>query len=254
MFRLAASKQPNRQERFSLRLDTLTLDCQVNYSARRQRSIAVRVLDPSRLRVNAPGHYTRAQVRAFLNSRQRWLSRQIASLQARPWSGHCRDNSLHPFLGQAVQLHWRTGNHKRVRISGAPPTLVVHVPATLPVAETEAKVTACLQRWYRQQAEALFAQRLQHWVDRIDWLQQPPVLKLRRMRSRWGSCSSRGHITLNTHLIQTPPECLDYVIVHELCHLREMNHGRAFHALQAAILPDWKTRKNTLTAFPLPDH
>ena len=74
------------------------------------------------------------------------------------------------------------------------------------------------------------------------------------MRSRWGSCSSRGHITLNTHLIQTPPECLDYVIVHELCHLREMNHGRAFHALQSAILPDWKARKNTLTAFPLPDH
>lgn len=114
------------------------------------------------------------------------------------------------------------------------------------------RAAAALKRWYRQQAEQRFHQRLTHWMRHIDWLDKTPELKLRTMTSRWGSCSAKGRITLNTQLIKTPPECLDYVIVHELCHLREMNHGPAFYRLQAAILPDWQQRKQQLTKFPLP--
>lgn len=66
------------------------------------------------------------------------------------------------------------------------------------------------------------------------------------MRRRWGSCSAAGHITLNTRLVQTSPRCVDYVLLHELAHLRELNHGPRFYAVLTALLPDWKDARSLL--------
>ena len=72
-------------------------------------------------------------------------------------------------------------------------------------------------------------------------------LAYRNMKSRWGSCQpSTGRICINTRLALYPPECLEYVVVHELCHLRERGHGPAFHALMDQYLPDWKERRAKL--------
>ena len=73
-----------------------------------------------------------------------------------------------------------------------------------------------------------------------------PQLRVRKMRSRWGSCSRSAVITLNLELIRMPLPCIDYVITHELCHLVEFNHGPRFYALQARFIPDWKERKRLL--------
>ena len=245
-----------RQEEFSYQVGESTVQCQVRYSPRRRRSIAVRVINRQSLRVNAPAHYTKPAVLTFLSSRQPWLRKQLDRLAANasPWSNHYGHNSLHPFQGQPVRLHWQETHCKRLSIQGQPPRLDVKVPASMPSEYRENRVQQAVQRWYRQHALKVFDQRLRHWVTRIDWLTEMPVWRLRRMRSRWGSCTARGHITLNTHLIQVPPACLDYVIVHELCHVREMNHGSRFYALQAAILPDWKERKRLLRDFPLPEN
>lgn len=244
-----------RQENFPHTVGEHRVLCEVNYSPRRRRSIAVRVLAPDRLRVNAPGHYSQQAVLDFLNSRQQWLQRQLRQLAARPcpWSTGYRHGSVHPFLGQPLALHWQTCSGRRVRITGQAPELLAQVPQHEPEADTETLVARAMQRWYRRQAESLFQQQVHDWVSRIDWLSDAPPVKVRRMKSRWGSCSSKGHITFNLHLVKTPLECIEYVVVHELCHLREMNHGRAFHALQAALLPDWKARKNRLQSFLLPE-
>jgi len=66
------------------------------------------------------------------------------------------------------------------------------------------------------------------------------------MKSRWGSCSTHGAITLNLNLVQASAPLIDYVIVHELCHLREFNHSPRFWALVASVIPDWKTRRKAL--------
>lgn len=77
-----------------------------------------------------------------------------------------------------------------------------------------------------------------------------PQLKLREMKSRWGSCAwQKGHITLNTRLFYAPRECLDYVVLHELCHFVHPDHGPGFHALMAALMPDYKARKRRLEAW-----
>lgn len=73
-----------------------------------------------------------------------------------------------------------------------------------------------------------------------------PSLKIRTMKTRWGSLSSKGNLTLNTTLIRAPRECIDYVLTHELCHLAHRNHGPAFYRLLEQAMPDWKKRKDKL--------
>jgi len=74
----------------------------------------------------------------------------------------------------------------------------------------------------------------------------PPPLTVKDMRSRWGSCSAKGRVSLHWGLVLLDPALLDYVVVHELCHLRELNHGPAFWRRVAAVLPDWRERRKRL--------
>jgi predicted metal-dependent hydrolase len=101
--------------------------------------------------------------------------------------------------------------------------------------------------WFRQRAEIVFrelfdamaakAERHGISVDSFD---------IRRMKNRWGSCTTEGRILLNSDLIIAPKMCIEYVIVHELCHLREHNHSPAFYRLLLALMPDWERRRERL--------
>jgi len=94
--------------------------------------------------------------------------------------------------------------------------------------------------WYRQQATQHFSTRIEAISESAAWIDsRTPMMRLRKMKRTWGSCSTSGVITLNPRLIKAPQACVDYVIAHELCHLKEMNHGRAFYALQDALYPQW---------------
>jgi predicted metal-dependent hydrolase len=112
---------------------------------------------------------------------------------------------------------------------------------------THDRVKTKLENWYRQQARQLFAERLAVYGQTAHWIgEEPPPMRLRRMKRTWGSCSSKGVITLNPHLVKSPPECIDYVIAHEVCHLREHNHGKDFYALQEQLFPGWRAAKTHL--------
>ena len=85
------------------------------------------------------------------------------------------------------------------------------------------------------------------WAQRLDV--QPGRVQFREMYRKWGSCSSKGNITLNTALCDAPPDLAEYVVLHELVHLRVFNHGKAFKALMSAHMPDWRERERRLDAL-----
>lgn len=107
-----------------------------------------------------------------------------------------------------------------------------------------------LEQWYRENARQVFHERLELCYPRVERLGVPfPALAIRSMRTRWGSCSNADLITLNPKLIQTPINCIDYVLLHELCHLKEHNHGKSYYQLLDQVLPNWREHRQKLNMF-----
>ncbi|MEL6611219.1 MAG: SprT family zinc-dependent metalloprotease, partial [Bacteroidota bacterium] len=106
---------------------------------------------------------------------------------------------------------------------------------------------ALLARWFRTKAEVRLRERFVLGCERMaKYGVEPPPLQVRRMERRWGSCTASGRVLLNPRLIHTPTACIDYVVLHELCHFRHPHHGPAFYALLERVMPDWKGRKERL--------
>lgn len=106
-----------------------------------------------------------------------------------------------------------------------------------------------LDGWYRQQARQVFAERLAALSGGVDWLSAPPPFRLRNMRNQWGSCSPSGELLLNPQLVKAPVSCIDYILWHELCHIKHHNHSPEYYRLLSSALPNWKQCKLELDAL-----
>ncbi|MFY1848592.1 M48 family metallopeptidase [Achromobacter dolens] len=215
----------------------------------RRRSIGFVITDDG-LRVTAPNWVTLAQIDDAVREKSRWI---VAKL--REW--HTRKQQLAmahtrwqaggelPYLGKRIVLGVG-GDSRQTRLSGdadAPAdgdTLWLALPADA----DQGRIRDAAQAWLQQRAGAWFGARLAHFL-------QISGLKIRRWRlssaaTRWGSCTSDGNIMLNWRLIHFAPAIIDYVIAHELAHLREMNHSQDFWREVGQILPDFEEAKNVL--------
>ncbi len=104
-----------------------------------------------------------------------------------------------------------------------------------------------LDQWYTEKAEKQFHHAFERCWPKFEKQGTPrPDIQIRKMKSRWGSLSAKGRLTLNTDLVRAPKECIDYVVTHELCHLKHHNHSPAFYELLEKSMPDWKKRKHKL--------
>ncbi|QHS61065.1 M48 family metallopeptidase [Chitinophaga agri] len=104
-----------------------------------------------------------------------------------------------------------------------------------------------LNKWYKERAKEVFNELLQESLPKFKQYRiAMPILTMRFMSKRWGSCTPKGKIILNTELIKAPKGSIEYVIIHELCHLVHHNHTRAFQNLQNKMMPDWEKWKDRL--------
>ncbi|QIL90939.1 DUF45 domain-containing protein [Microbulbifer sp. SH-1] len=108
------------------------------------------------------------------------------------------------------------------------------------------KVKELLTDWYKARAKETFAKRLDAMLDQALWVIERPPLRILTMQTQWGSCSPNGRITLNPLLVKAPRECIDYVILHELCHIAEHNHSERFYRLMSQVMPKWEKTKERL--------
>ncbi|RFA26145.1 hypothetical protein CAI21_17580 [Alkalilimnicola ehrlichii] len=223
-----------------------TPDGELNFVIRysRRRSLGLYVYADGRVEVRVPFACDEHVAMDFLQRRLSWVMAKRAEFaeRPRPPQPEYRSGAQHLYLGERLTLKLQYAARPQVWLTDDRLTI-----AARDIAEPE-KVEQRLWAWYRRTAEALFPERLALGVARMHayGIVQPP-LKIRRMRSRWGSCSRRGSITLNLDLIRYPLACLDYVIAHELCHLLEFNHSPRFYRLLDATMPDWRTYKMHLT-------
>jgi len=201
-----------------------------------------------RVRVAAPLAVSDAAVRVAIIGKLRWIKHQRASFadQAREGEREMVAGESHYFLGRRYRLEVVDGQRAgRVRLRNHR-TLELQTKVGADVEDR----TKLLHRWYREQMKALVPPLLEKWqavlrVRVAGW-------GIKRMKTKWGSCNAEARrIWLNLELAKKPPECLEYLIVHELVHLIERNHDDRFTALMDRHLPRWRQYRKELNAAPL---
>ena len=216
---------------------------------RRRRSIGF-VVGPLGLTVNAPSWLGRSEIDAALHAKSRWI---LAKLDEQ------RERSRRV---DAARIEWRDGG--TVPLLGRPTRIALggtafalasvdsegRLVVPLPLGAAPAQVEAAVCRWLQTEARRVFAERCTHHAPRLGV--RPKALRLSSARTRWGSASADGTIRLNWRLIHLPLASIDYVVVHELAHLREMNHGPRFWALVGAALPGFEALRRELRGVPIP--
>lgn len=201
-----------------------------------------------RVRVAAPFAVSDEAVRLAVVTRMGWIKRQRAKFDAQPRQSERSyiSGESHYFLGQRYRLnlidHARVG---RVHIRNSR-SLELHVHAGSDQAVRERVFLG----WYRQELRTRAAPLVEKWA--AEMAIPMPTWGIKRMKTKWGTCNiDARRVWLNLELIKKPPQCLEYIVVHELTHFFERNHSERFVELMDAAMPNWRTIRDELNVQPL---
>ena len=207
-----------------------------------RRTLALTLTHEGALIARAPLRMPLAQIEAFIAEKQGWVEKTRARLASLPSSQQAltlADGATLPYLGGTLTL------------ARAPVSRVAAQDGRLLLPFAAADL-APVCRWVEAQARQMLAVRVKALASALSL--HPKTLRLSSAKGRWGSMSTRGTLSLNRSLLFCPPDIVDYVIVHELCHIAHPNHSPAFWALVERHMPDYRTRRawlkthNTLIA------
>ena len=221
------------------------VNCEIKRS--RRRTVALYVFPDARVEVRIPLLYNVNDIEPFLVKHSRWLFNRLDAKG---------DNAVVPKRFVDGELHYFLGKQYPIKVNVATKNSVVfdnniiHIYCR-DVSHTSishtSQISAILDCWYLEQAKRVFQEISIPLIRQMaKYNVAPKSFSIRKMKTRWGSCSRKGSISLNLHLIKLPEPCIKEVILHELCHLVHFNHSKEFYALMTAEMPDWKLWKKEL--------
>lgn len=210
----------------------------------RRRSIGLRI-DDRGLTVSVPLRASEKWLHSVLQDKAHWVVEKLGNWQMRkPVEMRWAEGEAVPYLGELLTLHvvqslFAAPAAKRRR------ELWVFIAPGAGAAQIEQAVAL----WYRHEAERLFAERVAHYATLLDVA--PRAVRLSSAKTQWGCCTARGTVRLNQQLVKLSPRLVDYVVAHELAHLREMNHSAAFWSLVKSVCPDYARLRRELKGVAL---
>ena len=212
-------------------------------------TLGIHVYPSGDVEVRAPLDTAAKEVRACVHRRARWIVRHQQRfneiVRAQPVKEYA-SGETHRYLGRQYRLRVQgvgEAESEGVRLVGR----YFEVRTAQPV--TPERTRELLDLWYRAKARFRLRERFATGCATMErYGVAAPPLQIRAMERRWGSCTPSGKVLLNPRLVLAPTACIDYVVVHELCHLRHPHHGRAFYGLLSRVMPDWRDRKARLEA------
>jgi predicted metal-dependent hydrolase len=213
---------------------TSSIAYELTFSER--KTLAIHVYPDCSVVVDAPVGSAVSEIEKRVLKRASWILRQQRQFQdcanPQPLPRRYVSGESYLYLGRQYRLKVVESKVERVQLSRG--------YLTVSVGNTAEKlhIAQLLENWYRNRARRVFEE-------------QYPVLDIRAMKTRWGSCTITGRILLNPKLIQVPKNLIDYVILHELCHLKECNHNATFYGLLNRVLPNWRELKHTLNTIQI---
>ena len=225
----------------NLNFGTERIRYEVRFLASRQ-TLAIEVHPDSRVLVRAPVGCPEALIAERVQKRAGWISRQLAEFESyrpRTPARQYVNGESHLYLGRQYRLKLAEADSAGVKLMRG------QLLVSLPGEANPERVKAVLHRWYLDQARAVFAEVVEARLFQFKGVSHPRLI-VRAMRSRWGSLSTAGAMTLNVNLVRAPRPCIEYVVVHELCHTRHRSHDARFFRLLKQLMPDWERRKSRL--------
>lgn len=210
-----------------------------------RKTLAIHVYPNRSVVVDAPENTSLDVVKSKVVKRAKWIRKQQHYFDRYPPALPARkyiSGEAFRYLGRQYTLRIEKSIINEVKLFRGQ----LHVRATFTNSQ---HVKELVDRWYRDRAKSIFKERFLDClllVNKQIGIDHNGVFHLRAMKTRWGSCSKKHVITLNPELIAATKDCIDYVIVHELCHIAEHNHSKKFYKLLEKAMPDWKSRKDKL--------
>jgi predicted metal-dependent hydrolase len=215
---------------------------------RDRKTMAIEVHPDSSVLVIVPFDVTPEQIQSKVEKRASWIAKQQRFFNNKP------DRAIQPewvsgeniyYLGRQYRLRVATGKAD-VKLYGK------YLWVTVPDKRNKVQIKTLVDTWYLQHARVKFEERIQLFEP----IMQREKLKMnsliiRKLEKRWGSCTPKGNVVINSDLIKAPIHCVDYVIIHELCHLKHHHHGPEFWNLLNKYCPDWIKLKDRLENFSI---
>ena len=209
-----------------------------------RKTLAIEVHPDSSVHIIAPEQSSITDIEKKVAKRANWITKQqnyFEQFLPRTPEREYVSGETHYYLGKSYLLKISIGDINEVKLKAG------QLQVTCKECYTPEKVKKLLAHWYYKHAEKKF-QKLgkEAFAKFKEYDFEEPQLEIRRMAKRWGSCNTVDKITINPELIKAPAKCIEYVLVHEMCHLVVTNHNKTFYHTLSAIMPNWKKWKNLL--------
>ena len=217
------------------------------YVKRRDRkTLAIEVHPNLEVVIISPRGESLETIKKKVAKRAAWIIRQQIFFQSflpRTPERNYVSGETHYYLGRRYLLKVTEGTKNEVKLMSG--NIIVYLKRRRKREENHVRLL--LEKWYKNHRKLKFQERFENaWRAFQSYPLETPAIESRKMKNRWGSCTPKGKIILNSELIKTPVKCIDYVIHHELCHLVHPNHSQEFYKLQTKVNADWKHWKQKL--------
>lgn len=219
----------------------------VNVDDKRTTRVAIHVEPDGKVIVDVPPGFSPVGIQKAVQKRARWIVSHVEEAQDRFAQVRSREyvsGEQVLYLGRRYVLKVlpTTEKPRAVRLKGN--RLEVETRTN-----TAQDVRSKVRAWYRVKARDYFAKRIADASQRLPWIDVMPPFRLLEMNKQWGSCSAEGQVVLNPHLIKAPRDCIEYVVLHELAHLKHHDHGPEFWKLLDVYRPHWRRSKGMLDSM-----
>ena len=233
-------KKSNQPEIITISDGQNNYDCLVKRTNR--KSIAISIKENGDVIIHSPKYSFKRTLKSVATKNIHWIINKIQQQKIRYKNAKTTfaENSTVKYLGEDYTIKLFPNQDDEVVLTGNE----IHIKGT-----SEIDIKLILKSFYRKQAKAVFGERMKHWIPLVDGASIKTKLVVKQMATRWGSMSSAGNMNMNIALIKSPMECIDYVIVHELCHQKHPHHQKPFWDAVKVVMPDYKKREKILKQY-----
>ena len=225
----------------SVEIDGSVIRYTVVRSARRKKTVAITIDRDRSVVVAAPLKTRNADIEEIVRKRAGWILRRLQEEDPRPQPRQFVSGESLYYLGRAVPIHVQTTFGPTPSVKLEDWSFKIECPAYLEGEERQAALREALMSWYWGRADETIRESVERWQSRVG--RKPARISLGDQKSLWGSCSSKGSLRFNWRIVMAPPPLIDYVVVHELCHLVVANHSDRFWEQVERLIPDHTQRR-----------